>query len=357
MRSSIVNLRAMGATAAVAAATVVLAVPSARAQPATSDGVVMYGLIDSAVRYMRNEGNRFMGLSNGMFTGSRWGIRGREQIGDGLAAVFTLEAGFDSLTGSSLQGTATANYGQAAGSRLFGRQVHFGLQGKDWGLILGRQYTLAHTLAARFQPQGNPNNQALAVFSNHHIARQDNMLRLNVKLADVEVSATRTFGQQFGSDSANASWAVGAAYSAGPVALAAYVQQMKNLTGSETRKIWGLGGNVRINDTLHLFSGFMRRTHQVSPQSNKAFLVGANVAVSPNVTVSAAHLRDHQSGSAVLSGKRRGSWVSASYRFSKRTDVYVVLDTNKVSGGYSTPAWMPVSGTLNGVATGLRHRF
>jgi len=354
MRQSIkiaaASLGAMGVIALLAAQPV-------RAQVSTGDGVVMYGLIDSAVRHMRNEGNRFMGLSNGMFTGSRWGIRGREQIGDGLAAVFTLETGFDSLTGGSLQGTAAANYGQAAGSRLFGRQVHFGLQGKDWGLVLGRQYTLAHTLAARFQPQGNPNNKALAVFSNHHITRQDNMLRLNVKLADVELSATRTFGQQFGSDSANAAWAVGAAYSGGPVALAAYVQQMKNLTGSETRKIWGLGGNVRINDTFHLFSGFMRRTHQVSPQSNKAFLLGANVAVSPHVTVSAAHLRDHQSGSVALSGKRRGSWVSASYRFSKRTDVYVVLDTNKVSGGYSTPAWMPVSGTLNGVATGLRHRF
>jgi len=195
------------------------------------------------------------------------------------------------------------------------------------------------------------------VFSNHHIARQDNMLRLNVKLADVELSATRTFGQQFGSDNANAAWAVGAAYSGGPVALAAYVQQMKNLTGSETRKIWGLGGNVQINDTFHLFGGFMRRTHEVSAQSNKAFLFGVNVVVSPNVTISAAHLRDHQSGSAAFSGKRRGSWVSASYRFSKRTDVYVVLDTNKVSGGYNTPAWMPTPGTLNGVATGLRHRF
>jgi len=99
----------------------------------------------------------------------------------------------------------------------------------------------------------------------------------------VEFSATRTFGQQFGSDSANASWAVGAAYSGGPVALAAYVQQMKNLAGSETRKIWGLGGNYRINDTFHLFGGFMKRTHEVSPQLNKAFLVGANVAAASAV--------------------------------------------------------------------------
>jgi len=332
--------------------------PSAWAQPA-SGSVTLYGLVDAAVRHERNSGaaGSITRLDNGIFTGSRWGVRGREQLAPDLAAVFTLEAGFDPSNGQSLQSTATANYGQNQGARTFGRQIHLGLQASKWGLLMGRQYTLAHTLAARFQPLGNPNSQAHAVFSTHHIARQDNMVRLNLKAGGIDWSATRTFGEVSGSHSANASWAVGAGYSGGPVALATYVQQMKSLNGQETRKIVGIGGNWRIDSTWQVFSGFTRRTHAVSAQSNKAALLGLNMALSPKITLSAAHLQDHQSGNSALRGKRRGHWVSASYRFSKRTDVYAVVDHNRTGDGYATPAWMTASGRQTGLAAGLRHRF
>jgi len=335
--------------------------PAVRAQSiiGNNTNVTLYGLIDTSLHYVRNttSGDSSIGMADGMFTGSRWGLRGREQLSTDVAAVFTLEAGFDPTNGRSLQRTATANYGQTQGERLFGRQVHLGLQGKDWEVVMGRQYTLAHTLAARWQPQGNANSPALAVFSNHHMARQDNMLRADLKVAGVTFSATRTFGQVFGSHNANSAWAVGANYSGGPVHLSASVQQMKSLTGAETRKIWGLGGSYRINDTWQVFSGFLKRTGAVNRQSNKVGMLGINVALSPDVTLSAAHLRDHQSGGATLSGKRRGSWVAASYRFSKRTDVYIVIDHNKIDGAYAKPAWMQVAGTQADVATGLRHRF
>ncbi|MCM5681837.1 porin [Schlegelella sp. S2-27] len=328
--------------------------------PGLPGGVTMYGLIDAAVRHADNvtaAGGSMTTMGDGIITGTRLGFRGREPLSRDLAVVFTMESGFDPSSGNSLQGTATADYGQVqANPRFWGRDLNVGLRGSAWGLTLGRQYTLAHTLAARFQPLGNPNSLAHSLFSSHHIARQDNMLRVDTKVVGIDLSATHTFGEVSGS-SANDAWAVGAGYSGGPVALGAYFQQMKNLAGTETRKVLGLGGNYRFNATVQLFAGVMRRTAEVSPQTNKAWTVGTNLQVAPNVTLSLAHYQDHQSGSAVLSGKRQVSWVHADYQLSKRSSLYAVLDRNKVGDGYALPSFMGSKGTQTGLAAGLRHRF
>ena len=83
-------------------------------------------------RTLRVSKSRLGALSGGA-SGPRWGLRGKEDLGDGLHAVFQLESGFDSRNGRSLQG-----------GRLFGRQATVGLLNARWGeLRLGRQYNAA----------------------------------------------------------------------------------------------------------------------------------------------------------------------------------------------------------------------
>ena len=195
------------------------------------------------------------------------------------------------------------------------------------------------------------------MFSSHHIARQDNVLRPDTKLGDVELQASRTFGEQATSSSANGSWAVGAAYAKGDVSLGGYAQQMKNRAGTETRKIVGFGGNYQFNPTLTLFGGTMQRSSNVSPQENRVWTLGANVELAPAITLSLEYFDDKQSGSAALEGSRKVGWISASYRFSRRTDVYAVVDHNQVDGGYTRPAFMGTPGSQTAVSMGLRHRF
>ena len=336
------------------------ALAAAPMKAAAQSSVTVYGLFDAATRHATNtDASRASRktMEDGIFTGSRLGFRGREDLGDGMSAVFTLESGFDPSTGVSLQGTPVGDYGQVtAPSRFWGREVHVGLRGGWGGVTLGRQYTVAHTLAARFQSQGNPNSTAHSLFSSHHIARQDNMLRLDTTIGGVELLASNTFGEQTGS-SANGSWALGAGYAKGAVSLGAYVQRMKNLTGTETREIIGAGGNFKFNGDLALFGGVMQRDDAVSPQKNRAWTFGANYQVTPLLMLSAQHYRDDQSGGATLDGARTVDWLVASYRFSVRTDVYAVLDRNKVTGGYTRPAFMGTMGTQSGYVIGLRHRF
>ncbi len=93
------------------------------AQAETS--VTLYGVIDTGIGYNKIKGDGYdgskLGMINGIQAGSRWGLRGSDDLGDGLRAVFTLESGFDSANGQR---------GQSG--RLFGRQATIGLANDAW---------------------------------------------------------------------------------------------------------------------------------------------------------------------------------------------------------------------------------
>ena len=129
--------KALGALATVVAAT--LSLP-AHAQ----SSVTLYGLIDAGLSYTSNaqtgrdsngalKGGKqysFQDAATSGVTGSRWGIRGSEDLGGGNAAIFTLENGFGAGTGTV-----------ALGGAEFARQAFVGLKSNTFGTVtLGRQY-------------------------------------------------------------------------------------------------------------------------------------------------------------------------------------------------------------------------
>jgi predicted porin len=119
---------------------------SSTAAVAAESSVTLYGIVDSGVRYARIStpgfGQSKLGLDSGVQSGSRWGLRGSEDLGDGLSANFVLESGFDSTNGKSAQG-----------GRLFGRQASIGLKSAGWGSFdLGRQTTIASRYYAPLDP-------------------------------------------------------------------------------------------------------------------------------------------------------------------------------------------------------------
>ena len=75
--------------------------------------VTLYGIVDAGVTYRSNErvgspgaytGHSDVGLTTGNLSGSRWGIKGSEDLGGGMRALFVLENGFDITNGTSGQG-------------------------------------------------------------------------------------------------------------------------------------------------------------------------------------------------------------------------------------------------------------
>lgn len=329
---------------------------------AQTANVTLYGLIDAPVRYSNNnDANRAskIELSDGIFTGSRFGLRGTELIASDIRVLFTLEAGFDGGTGASLQANATTDLGQtaAASGRLFGREAHVGLSNGLATFTLGRQYTLAHQISGRFQPHSSPNLAALSVFSSHHVARQDNMAKLDVNAGPMLVSAAYTLGEVAGNTSANAAWAMSAAYSSGPLFAGVYLQQVANVGDTDRRKIVGAGASYAVLPSTTLYAGFMQRRNTVSVQKNRVWTLAAKGDISPALQFSAGYMVDDQSGSTALDGKRSVAFAMVDYLLSKRTDTYLMFDRNNVTGGYTKPAFMGVKGTQNALTVGLRHRF
>nr|WP_233234630.1 porin [Bordetella sp. LUAb4] len=116
--------------------------------------VTLYGIIDIGVGYERIRGDSFhasrIGEVHGVASGSRVGLRGVEDLGNGLAAVFTLESGFAPTDGERQQG-----------GRLFGRQATLGLNSTQWGrLEFGRQINMASELFSLIDPFGTSYNAA-----------------------------------------------------------------------------------------------------------------------------------------------------------------------------------------------------
>src|SRR5512137_357767 len=127
MKKSVIALALMGAFSGAALA---------------QSNVTMYGILD--VNYMwqqqptntgttaapRIEQKSVSAINGGHQSGNRWGVRGSEALGNGMNAIFDLEAGFNIDTGTSGQ----APVGSTTG-RLFGRQAYAGLQG-NWGAVV-----------------------------------------------------------------------------------------------------------------------------------------------------------------------------------------------------------------------------
>jgi predicted porin len=91
-----------------------------------------YGVIDMALRGSTNadpNGNTYVGFSQGLFNGSRWGLRGTEDLGGSFKAVYTLEGGVVLPVGQIDQ------QGQ-----IFGRQAWVGVKSDYGSLTFGRQY-------------------------------------------------------------------------------------------------------------------------------------------------------------------------------------------------------------------------
>src|ERR1700730_601679 len=104
--------------------------------------ITLYGIVDLGVTYVNNaqtgkagdalSGAHQFALTDGTATGvsgSRWGLRGTEDLGGGLKSLFVIENGFNANTGVLAQGVAE-----------FGRQAYVGIAGGPGTLTDGREY-------------------------------------------------------------------------------------------------------------------------------------------------------------------------------------------------------------------------
>ena len=94
--------------------------------------VTLYGALDVAIGYIHNVDGQSSQwkMSTGNVSENLWGLKGTEDLGGGLKAIFNLENGFDLASGQMHEG-----------NRIFGRQAWVGIATPTYGTITaGRQY-------------------------------------------------------------------------------------------------------------------------------------------------------------------------------------------------------------------------
>ncbi|AIL33025.1 porin [Basilea psittacipulmonis] len=118
--------------------------------------VTLYGIVDGGLAYTYSKGlkadNSYAGkgakvksfaVSQDGAAASRFGLKGQEDLGNGLNAIFQLEGGFNLATGASASGEDLTKNGP-----LFARKAIIGLSGEGFGtLTAGRQNDVVDELA------------------------------------------------------------------------------------------------------------------------------------------------------------------------------------------------------------------
>jgi len=366
------------------------------AQAETS--VTLYGVLDGGIGYQQIKGDGFKarktGMINGVQNGNRWGLRGTEDLGNGLQVVFQVESGFDLSTGQSQQG-----------GRLFGRHATVGLQSDAWGrLDIGRQTNIGSKYFAAIDPFGAGFGQSNlgTTFGSVNTVRWDNMVMYQTpNFSGFQFGVGYSFntdGAQRSSLDVDGVWdlnesdrnrrgiTTGLRYANGPLAVAlSYEQERIGSASGNGLTTPGDDVNVRAWQLGGAYDFEVVKVHAAFGQTRNG-MFGAGVG-SPdgNIPVSAAAAFGQLDGlkynhymvgltAPVGAGKIFGSWQMAdprsnpdaapnadldkmniyslgyTYDLSKRTNLYVfgsyAKDVNFISGVKSTYA-----------GVGMRHRF
>ncbi|MFM0033429.1 porin [Paraburkholderia strydomiana] len=198
--------------------------------------VTLYGLIDESVQYVNNatpNGGSLVQLAGGNLQGNRFGLKGTEDLGGGLKAVFQLENGFDINTGKLQQG-----------SRLFGRQAYVGLSHDAYGTITaGRQYD---PLVDMIQPLTGDNYFGSTFATPGDVDNNDNSSRTNSAVkyvspvfAGFQFEGLYALGGVAGQTGSGQTWGAAGTYATGPFSIAAgYLSMSNNHTTAPVRTGW-----------------------------------------------------------------------------------------------------------------------
>ncbi|NIE87360.1 MULTISPECIES: porin [unclassified Burkholderia] len=361
--------------------------------------VTLYGVIDAGITYTNKAAtasghDKLVKYGDGVAQGSRWGIRGSEDLGGGLKAIFVLESGFSSGDGTLGQGGA-----------LFGRQAYVGLSKSNVGtLSFGRQYSFSTDIIGANYSAGS---QTVAGNYAYHINDLDQLTssRINnaVKFSSANFSGL-TFGGLYGfsnstsfagsptvgtTQGSSSTYSFGANFAQGPFSIGAAYTNIRfpnaaapafsvsianaNTAGLRDLETFGVGARYTAGPAL----GWVNWTHTRFEPLNAAastlnnYEIGGKYQVTTPLAASLAYTFSD------LDGGFDGRWHQLSgaldYALSKRTDVYLLAIYQHAAGsnvvnGRSVPVQAEIgssssfignAGANSQFATrvGIRHRF
>ena len=342
MKKSLFTLAVLGAVSGVAYA---------------QTAVTVYGMVDlgvvqenGAVANKANTdakiapGSNITKLTSGAQSGSRLGFRGNEDLGGGLSAIFVMEMGIAADTGGLNQG-----------GLAWGRQIYAGVKGGFGTVMLGRQYSLAHSTKTGV---ADPFTGDLAGNSGNIMAsvtRTDNTIKyVSPSFGGLTGEASYSLGEVAGDNAAGRIIGSALSYAKGPLNVRLSTYNRNNATATASDKFNIVAANYNFGPV----KGYLAYTQSkgYSFGDNNDALIGVSVPVGANVFLASyIHKNDK------LAVNRDASQFALGYMYylSKRTNLYAsaaVID-NKNGALYTVG-----NGTESGTGDkafnfGVRHTF
>lgn len=372
---------------------IAVAVLGAAAFSTQAADVTVYGLIDTGIGYTNTDTgvageddvSKF-DMRSGQNSGSRFGIKGTEDLGNGLKVGFVLENGFDSD-----DGTFDSN-----GDRLFGREALLYVDGSFGQIGMGRvgELVSGNGTYGLFGGKVSPFSTGWSDIAGHKYVMGGNFGRLDNTLtykspnfAGVNVYAQYSFdgntealegketkhGRE-GSAAVDRQYAVGVTYATGDLYLAGIVQQT-NLASFydgvahdvDDPLTISVGGNYDFGvaklyvATQYFKDSNLNKAQIQTAQTGKQFdgfglTVGTDVPAFGGTAKALVGYMDAEDQVGEEDVKRYAFSVGYEYPLSKRTIVYggagyYMDDYNKVAAGNDDSA------SVMAANLGLIHKF
>src|ERR1700761_3996584 len=240
--------------------------------------VTLYGIVDAGILFNNNvKGLHEYALSQA--NSSRWGLKGTEDLGGGLSAIFTLESGYTTGTGALAQGGLE-----------FGRKAFVGLSSTTFGtLTAGRQYSASNDLTSVFASGADWAASGLAygtraadvdnVDTSNRV--QNSLKYISPNYNGLQAGALYSLGGQAGDFTKNSVIDAAVSYANGPLHLGAgytfvkdpYYATYGNQGNSSTPTSSTTGANDNMNNKI--YGGY------ASAGSQQIIVAGGSYAIGP----------------------------------------------------------------------------
>ncbi len=348
-----------------------------------ADSVQLYGIVDVGVAHYTglkpSTGTgtaSFTGLQSGIQSPSRIGLKGTEDLGGGLSAIFNAETGF-CAAGTNVTGGNSNGYCSAGG--FMQRQAYVGLTGNFGTVVGGRLNNPAYTNQIAIDPfgfgmTGNIANTSLLTQNGvANLTRADQTLAyitpnfsgFKATLAYTFNVGTATQPIATNGSTSRAYWLSGN-YNNGPITAGVDYSQISNmqnfgLSQGAKAKMYDLFGgyDFGIAKVVGLYSNL--KADGISG-SQKQWLLGATVPVGPGAVLASYSVYKNDMGVSTAQAKQAA--IGYTYSLSKRTNLYTSYSHISNSNGAaivansnaSTNVGVPNTGS-NGFALGIRHQF
>jgi predicted porin len=307
------------------------------------NNVTLYGVVDAGLNWLDNGATSTTRLNSGQLNGSRWGVRGSEDLGGGLSANFQLESGINIDDGTLGQG-----------GLIFGRQAWVGLKGGFGHVKLGRQNNVLYVASAFvYDPFGISLAGDASKFFRLLGSRTNNTIDYSFSANGFTGELAYGLGEVAGNSSANRNLGGLLRYKAGPVdAVLAYHRQ-NNASGNDNASSLVLGGNYDLGPA-RLYAAFGQEKGTGSLKQRQ-YLIGATAPVGAAGTLIASYIR--KSDRTVSKADASQIAVGYTHDLSKRTALYASYSriSNDDAASYGGAA--SAGDSVNQLGFGVRHRF